>query len=173
MRFFSSVEKRAGMKFAAFQNDSLKNAIICSVAMEKDFEIIEHTADVGIRAFGADLKTTFANSAKAMFSLITNLSDVREALNRDVAVTASDREMLLVEWLNELIYLFDVENVLFKRFAISTLTDTELKARCYGEKVDKARHELKIGIKSATYHMLKVEKNPAGSGYRAQVLFDI
>ncbi len=141
--------------------------------MEADFEIIEHTADAGVRAFGGDLKTAFANAAKAMFSLVIDLDTVQETLSRDVEVKALDVEMLLVEWLNELVYVFDVENIVFKRFGIITLTDTELKACCYGEKVDKSRHELKIGIKSATYHLLKVEKNPDRAGYRVQVLFDI
>ena len=112
----------------------------------------------------------FANAARAMFSLITDLDNVHEILYRDVQVSAPDREILLVAWLNELVYLFDTEQILFKRFDIHDLIDTELKACCYGEKVDKSRHELKIGIKSATYHMLKVENN---SQYQVQVLLDI
>ena len=79
-------------------------------------------------------------------------------------------ESLLVAWLNELIYLFDVDNFLLKRFDISRLTETELKARAYGEKVDTSRHNLKLGIKAATYHMLKVEN---GKTNMVQVIFDI
>jgi SHS2 domain-containing protein len=107
-----------------------------------------------------------------MFSLITDLAKVNEVLYRDVEITAPDREILLVKWLNELVYLFDAELILFTRFHIGTLTDTGLQARCYGEKVDKSRHELKRGIKSATYHMLKVEKKN-DYDYQVQVLFDI
>lgn len=136
----------------------------------KEFDILEHTADVGIIAYGDSIKQAFANAAKGMFSLITDFDDVREMLNRDIEVTAPDQESLLVEWLNELIYRFDVENILFKRFDISRLNSTRLKARLYGEKVDSSRHKLKVGIKAATYHMLKVEKP---NGYRIQVLFDI
>lgn len=138
--------------------------------MDKDFEIIDHTADVGIRAYGADMKQAFANAAKALFSLIAELDNVQEVVHRDIELTAPDRESLLVEWLNELIYLFDVENIIFKRFDIITLTNTKLKARSYGEKVDKSKHNLKTGVKAATYHMLKIER---GDGYLAQVLFDI
>jgi len=138
--------------------------------MEKDFEIINHTADVGIVAYGADLSQAFANAARALFSLITELDDVAEVLHRDVELTASDEERLLVEWLNELIYLFDTENILFKRFDIIQLNNTQLKARSYGEKVDKSKHKLKTGVKAATYHMLKVDK---GDGCWVQVLFDI
>ncbi len=138
--------------------------------MEKDFEIVDHTADVGIIAYGADIKQAFANAARALFSLITELDDVAEALHQDIELTAPDKESLLVEWLNELIYLFDVENILFKRFDITRLNSTQLKARIYGEKVNSSRHKLKTGVKAATYHMLKVDK---GDGCRVQVLFDI
>ncbi len=138
--------------------------------MEKEFEIINHTADVGIRAYGADMSEAFANAARALFSLITELDDVGEFLHRDIELTAPDEESLLVEWLNELIYLFDTENIVFKRFDVTKLNNTQLKARSYGEKVDSSKHRLKTGVKAATYHMLKVGK---GNGCRVQVLFDI
>jgi len=138
--------------------------------MEKDFEILNHTADVGIIAYGADLKQAFANAARGLFSLITDLDGVEEVLHRDAELTASDEESLLVEWLNELIYQFDTEGIIFKRFDIIRLDSTRLKARSYGEKVDKSKHKLKIGVKAATYHMLKVDK---GDGCKVQVLFDI
>ena len=138
--------------------------------MEKEFEIIDHTADVGIRAYGTDMKQAFANAAKALFSLITELDDVEEVTHRDIELTAPDQESLLVEWLNELIYLFDVENIIFKRFDITELSQTHLKARSYGRKVDISKHELKMGVKAATYHMLKVERS---NGCKVQVLLDI
>ena len=138
--------------------------------MEKGFEIINHTADVGIIAYGASPSETFANAARALFSLITELDNVEEVLHRDIELVAPDLESLLVAWLNEFIYLFDTENVLFKRFEISKLNNTQLKARSYGEKVDKSKHKLKTGVKAATYHMLRIDK---GDGCKAQVLFDI
>jgi SHS2 domain-containing protein len=139
-------------------------------AMKKDFEILDHTADVGIIAYGTDLSQAFANAARGLFSLITDLDDVEEILHRDAELTATDEENLLVEWLNELIYQFDTEGIIFKRFDIIRLDNTRLKARGYGEKVNKSKHKLKIGVKAATYHMLKVDK---GDGCRVQVLFDI
>ena len=93
-----------------------------------------------------------------------------EILYRDIKLTAPDQESLLVEWLNELIYLFDIENIVFKRFDIIKLNNTQLKARSYGEKVDSSKHKLKTGVKAATYHMLKVDKD---NGCKVQVLFDI
>ena len=138
--------------------------------MEKEFEIVNHTADVGVIAYGADINEAFANAAKALFSLITELDDVEEVVHRDIELTAPDQESLLVEWLNELIYLFDVENIIFKRFDIIQLSNTHLKARSYGHKVDSSKHKLKTGVKAATYHMLKIDKS---SGGKVQVLFDI
>ena len=138
--------------------------------MEKDFDIVNHTADVSIIAYGADISQAFANAAKALFSLITELDDVQEVLYKDIEVTATDEESLLVEWLNELIYLFDAEHIIFKRFDITKLDNIQLRARSYGERVDSSRHKLKVGVKAATYHMLKVDK---GNGYKVQVIFDI
>ena len=138
--------------------------------MSKRFEVIEHTADVGIAAYGSDVKEAFANAAYALFSLMIDLKHVGDNLDREVEVTAENQQDLLVAWLNELIYLFEVEGILFKRFRIDELTETKLKSRCYGEKVDPVRHKIRVGVKAATYHMLKVEKN---NGFRVQVLFDI
>ena len=133
-------------------------------------EIINHTADIGIAAYGTDISQAFANAARALFSLITELDDTEEVLQRDIEVTAPDEESLLVEWLNELVYQFDTEGIIFKRFDIIRLDDTHLKARGYGEKVDSSRHRLKTGVKAATYHMWKVDKDDC---CRVQVLFDI
>ena len=138
--------------------------------MEKDFEIVDHTADVGIIAYGADISQAFVNAARALFSLITELDDVGEILHRDIELVAPDQESLLVKWLNELICLFDTENIVFKRFDITKLNNSQLKARSYGEKIDSSKHRLKTGVKAATYHMLKVDK---GDGCKVQVLFDI
>ncbi|MFC1948696.1 archease [Chloroflexota bacterium] len=138
--------------------------------MEKDFEILNHTADVGIIAYGSNMNEAFANAARGMFSLITELDDIEEIAKRDIELTADDRESLLVAWLNELIYLFDVDNIIFKRFDIIELNNTHLKATGCGNKVDLSRHRLKMGIKAATYHMLKIDQ---GKESRVQVLFDI
>ena len=135
-----------------------------------DFKVLDHTADVGIIAYGVDLKQAFANAARGMFSLITELKNVRELLQEEITVTAADAESLLVVWLNELIYLFDTENFLGKNFKITELDDTHLKARLYGEKVDRSRHHLKMGIKATTYHMLQIKHN---KGYQVRVIFDI
>ena len=139
--------------------------------MKRAFKIIDHTADVGIIAYGADVEELFSNAALALFSLITEPGSIKEKLHLDVEVSSEDRDSLLVEWLNELIYLFDVKHILFNRFDIESLTHNQLKATCYGESFDPTRHKIKAGVKAATYHMLKLDKD--GSGYKAQIIFDI
>ena len=139
--------------------------------MKKTFEIIDHTADVGIIAYGTDVEELFSNAALALFSLITEPERIEEKLHLDLEINSEGRDSLLVEWLNELIYLFDVKHILFNRFDIESLTHNDLKATCYGENFDPMRHKIKIGVKAATYHMLRLEKND--SGYKSQIIFDI
>ncbi len=139
--------------------------------MKKTFEIINHTADVGIIAYGVDVEQLFSNAALALFSLITDLENVGEKLHLDLEVSSEDRDSLLVEWLNELIYLFDVKHILFNRFNIEKLTHNELKASCYGESFNPTKHKIKTAVKAATYHMLKLNKD--GGEYKAQIIFDI
>lgn len=135
----------------------------------KRFELIEHTADLGLVASGATLAEAFSNAAYGLFSLITNLSAVRGVEPRRLKLEEDDAEMLLVGWLNNLIYLFDVERILFKRFDITDLDGHRLVAVCYGEKYDPTRHTLKRGVKAATYHMIKVDADKN----QVQVIFDV
>lgn len=135
----------------------------------KRFKLIEHTADTGLIACGSTLAEAFANAAYGLFSIIAKLNTVRQTEKRQVEISEDDPEGLLFEWLNSLIYLFDVEMIIFKRFDIINLDDRHLEAICYGEKYDPSRHSLKTGIKSATYHMLKVDKDKN----QVKVIFDV
>jgi len=135
----------------------------------KRYKLIEHTADTGLIAYGDSLAEAFGNAAYGMFSIIAELNRVSENEKRHFEVSSNDMEGLLFEWLNRLLYYFDVEMLLFKRFKISILPENRLEAICYGEKYNPSRHRLKTGVKSATYHMLKVDdvKN------EVQVIFDV
>jgi SHS2 domain-containing protein len=126
-------------------------------AMDK-YEILEHTADIGLKACGETLSEAFANAALGMFSIIVETESVIETTSRRVEVTADDTEGLLFDWLNSLLYYFDVETLLFRRFEITEFEDTRLVAVCYGEPFDSSRHNIKIGVKSATYHQLEVDR---------------
>jgi SHS2 domain-containing protein len=135
------------------------------------FDVVEHTADSGIIAYGGDMREAFANTAYGMFSLMADLEQVREETSRYIEAEAGDVESLVVAWLNELLFMFDTERIIFRRFDILGLTDTRLKADAYGETADASRHELKGGIKAATYHMLKVSEDRGR--WHIRVIFDV
>jgi SHS2 domain-containing protein len=135
----------------------------------KRFELIEHTADIGLKAYGKSLAEAFANAAYGMFSIVADLEGVKEIEKRRVEINESDIESLLFEWLNRLLYYFDVEGLIFKRFDITDFGEWHLAAECRGEPYDASRHHLKLGVKSATYHMLEVDKVKN----QVQVIFDV
>ncbi len=137
----------------------------------KDYEIIEHTADIGIRAFGDTEEHLFENAAAGMFSLICNPSLVRDTHAYPVSIEAEDRETLLVEWLNELLFLFEARGVIFGRFEVDDISEVHLTATAFGEDLDRERHRLMADIKAVTYHMLKVRR--VDGRWEATVIFDI
>ena len=131
------------------------------------FEIIEHPSDVGIVVFGENLKEIFENAAFGMFSLMADLGDVELKDSFEIEVKADDQEELLINWLNELIFLEDSKHLLLKDFKISKLADKELKAKVTGEHIRKNLHELHRQIKAATYNQLELKEK------RAKVVFDV
>lgn len=135
----------------------------------KRFKLIEHTADTGLIAYGKSLPEAFSNAAYGMFSIIAELDNVGETVTRCFEICADDPEDLLFEWLNRLLYYFDVDLLLFRKFKIELLPKNHLKAICYGEKYNSSYHRLKTGVKSATYHMLKVDV----MSNEVQVIFDV
>ncbi len=124
---------------------------------------------MGLVAYGETLAEAFANAAFGMFSIIAELDAVGEVESRRVEISEDDMEGLLFEWLNSLLYYFDVEMLLFKRFDIMEFGEGRLVAECLGEKYDASRHRLKTGVKSATYYMLEVDR----AKNRVQVIFDV
>ncbi len=138
---------------------------------QRAYEIIDHTADVGIIAHGANIEQLFCHAALALFSLITDVESVKVKLQRQVKIASGDNDSLLVEWLNELIYLFDTEHVLFSKFNIEALHNNQLQASCLGEDFDPLKHTIKREVKAATYHMVRINRD--SRGYEVRVIFDI
>jgi SHS2 domain-containing protein len=135
------------------------------------YELLDHTADIGIIAFGRDLSESFANAAYAMFDMITDIDKINGMDKFDLQVSASSVEELLVTWLDELLYRYETERFVCSRFIINRMDDRRLCASIFGENVDPVRHEIKAEIKSVTYHQLKIEK--LDDGWRVQVIFDV
>ncbi|HEU4798307.1 MAG TPA: archease [bacterium] len=134
------------------------------------FEVIEHTADVGIIARGATLPEVFANAAAGMMSFIIQPALVRPRETRRAVVEAEDRDALLVAWLNELLVLLNGDGFIPRKFRIVELSDTRLEADVLGEPVDPQRHKFRLDVKAATYHQLEISRN---DGWHAKVIFDV
>lgn len=137
----------------------------------KAFETIEHTADIGIRAFGATREEAFTNAARGMFSLICDLEGIRPVEEYSISVEAEDEDALLVEWLNELLYLYDSESILLSEFKVAAMGNNWIKGIALGEPYDPGRHKLDTDIKAVTYHMLKIAR--AEDSWYAEVIFDV
>jgi len=136
-----------------------------------DFELIDHTADVGIRARGKTLAQVFENAARGMFSLLTDAETIRPTETFPIQAHAMDTGALLVRFLSELLFKFEAEKLMFKEFEVKSINETRLEAVARGEKLDPTRHTVLTEIKSATYHLLKVEEEPGG--WVAEVIFDL
>jgi SHS2 domain-containing protein len=137
----------------------------------KKYEIIEHTADIGIKAFGKNLAESFENAAVAMFDLITDNSIIDNVGEYNIQIEAPDLEQLLVDWLSELLFLNTAKNIVFGFFKIQIdEKHNSLNAKIFGEKFNLSKHKIGFEIKAVTYHMLKVNnKDP----FFTQVIFDI
>jgi SHS2 domain-containing protein len=137
------------------------------------FETFEHTADLGLRVRAADLNALFADAARGLFSIIAaGLDPARATEGVHFDLTAGALDLLLFDWLNELLFTYESRRLLFSRFDVDVHTaDNRLSAMAYGEPVDRARHALEHEVKAITYHGLKVE--PAGDDWLAEIIVDI
>lgn len=135
------------------------------------YEVFEHTADVGIHAYGSTLAELFVHAAQGMESLMVAPEQVRSLTSREIAVEGHDSVSLLIAWLNELIFLFDTEYLLLRDFVIDDISATRLTARASGEAYDAQRHDLSSAIKAVTWHEAAVTRSD--DGYKARIIFDI
>jgi SHS2 domain-containing protein len=135
------------------------------------FRVLEHTADIGFEAFGATREEVFANAARALVHLMVELETIAPQEKLSLRAEASDLPSLLVNWLSEILYLFDAEGWLLGEFEFESFTDHTLAARGRGEKFDGRRHQVKLLVKAITYHQLDLRET--GRGWRAQVYVDI
>lgn len=135
------------------------------------YEIIPHTADIGIKAYGNNPPELFKNAAYAMFDIIADLDGLKSSVTQSIEVKAANREELLVAWLGELLYNFYTKQIIFFDFQIDELSATHLKAKALGRHIGENRNRLKTEIKAVTYHELKIEESE--SKFIATVIFDV
>lgn len=138
------------------------------------YTFIDHTADVAADLTGRTLEELFASAAQALTDTLTERSQVHTVITQSVTVAASTPEDLLVDWLNELLYRFEVQNVLVFDATV-TIEEAngrwQLGATIAGEMFNPARHPSRVLVKSATYHGLSVARRD--DGWHARVVFDI
>lgn len=137
------------------------------------YEIIDHTADVGIRVRGDSLAELFAVAAEATFDLI--ISSKREfipSIDVPFIIDAPNLEQLFVRWLQEILFVFETRRLVLAKFWIDKISEMHLEASAKGTKFDSTRHHQKMAIKAVTYHGLKVEKGADGK-WTAEVIFDV
>lgn len=140
-------------------------------AMTRRWEHFPHEADIGVRGFGATLAEAFEQSALALSAVVTDFPTMTDAEMIEVTCDAPDVELLLVDWLNALIYAMATQRILFSRFEVR-LEGCHLTAKAWGESLDVARHHPAVEIKGATYTALKVAQSPGGE-WLAQCVVDV
>jgi SHS2 domain-containing protein len=133
----------------------------------------DHTADIGLRIYAADLADLFRTAAEALFDVIVTNRDRVEPLKTDkFQLTADSTNALLLDWLNELIFRFETGHVVFGRFDVSVDADgCSLTARVHGEPIDPQRHVLDHEVKAATHHGIQVVHDQ--DGWVAELILDI
>jgi len=138
------------------------------------FEFLDHTGDVAARVRAPSLGALFAEAALALTATLVEAGDVRPSARRDVAIEAPSADLLLVDWLNELVYRFDVERLLVAR-ADARVIDAggawRLDAAVFGEPLDETRHRVRVPVKGVTYHQLAIAE--VDGALETTVVFDI
>jgi len=135
----------------------------------KNFEIFEHTADIGIIVYGKTKEEVFVNSAKGMFYILTEEEEVGKNKSfYQFKLSADTLEDLLISWLSELLYIFETKLVILNKFVLEEFSDYNLFARVYGENIGHNK-KIKREIKAVTYHYLEFKKDEVSKLWRARV----
>jgi tRNA nucleotidyltransferase (CCA-adding enzyme) len=139
--------------------------------LSKCREHFHHESDIGVRGVGATIEEAFEQAALALTAVITDPTKVawREAV--EINCEAPDAELLLVDWLNALIYEMATRRLLFGRYAVK-ISGARLQATAWGEGVDVTRHEPAVEIKGATFTCLRVQQGETGT-WLAQCVVDV
>ena len=135
------------------------------------WEHLEHGADIGVRGYGESLEQAFSQAARAMSSVITSLDRIDTRDSVEIECSAAEPDLLLLDWLNEIIYLMATRHMLFGRFEVR-ISGHHLRARLFGEALDRGRHQPAVEIKGATFTELKVYQAPHGE-WVAQCVIDV
>ncbi|MCP4724100.1 MAG: archease [bacterium] len=143
--------------------------------MTKKTEIIDHSADIGLKITGDTIEEFFEAAAEGMFSIILDPGSMQHDTTIKISLSEPDYDDLLLEWLRELLFLFETKKLVLSKYKISiTVNESNAKnltAECSGELFDKNKHQFNTEIKNVTYHRLKVEKH--FNKWEGEVIFDL
>ncbi len=131
---------------------------------------LELEADVGFEVWADDLNSLFEEAALSMYEIMVDVEKVGRSIERNISVNAPDLEMLLHHWLSELLFITDVERIVFSDFKVN-ISGNDLKGRAWGEFIDAEKHNPKTEIKAVTYHKLSVREE--GGIWKCTVVLDI
>jgi SHS2 domain-containing protein len=135
------------------------------------YRVLDHTADVLVEVSAPDLAGLFAEAARSLFHILTDLEAVRPRDCLSVSVEAEDTEQLLVSWLSELLFLHETEQWLFSRFEMTAMEEQRVEAQVWGERLDPRRHPIDREVKAVTYHRLGLVRE--GDMLKTAVVFDL
>jgi SHS2 domain-containing protein len=136
-----------------------------------DFELLEHPADVGFRAWGNSPENLFGNCALALISIILDPAQVTPREQWLLEAEGSDRESLLVNWLNEVLYYVDTRRLVFNSFAITFEKPFRVSCHATGEERTPEKHPVRVSVKAVTYHQLHLLES--GGNWMAEVFVDV
>ncbi len=137
------------------------------------FEFFDVTADTGYWSFGSSLEESFENAALAMFEVMTNTSQIRKLEKREIEVISEDKISLLYDFLEELLFIHEVEYLVFSDFEVEIQKLKEkykLNGVAEGEKINPEVHEIRGEVKAVTFHKMEIRKE---DGYKVRVILDI
>jgi SHS2 domain-containing protein len=133
--------------------------------------LLEHTSDIKVEIYGADLAELFTNAATCLFDLILDLGKVREIQSVPLSLESADLPELFLDWLRELLFLFSAHSLAVRRIHIDSVGPTKIQATVFGEEFDAERHGQRVEVKTPTYHEYRIDKTD--KGYRVTVIFDV
>jgi tRNA nucleotidyltransferase (CCA-adding enzyme) len=135
------------------------------------WEHFEVEADVGVRAWGPTQADAFAQVALGTLALIVPPEDVTERDHREVRAQGDSRETLLVNWVNECLYVHEIEGFVVHRVEVDSSDEGLVHGVLHGEELDRARHRLGTVVKAATSHGVAVEARE--QGWQARLVVDV
>jgi protein archease len=138
---------------------------------QKKYRLMTRQSELAVRVVGNSQADLFANSAFALFDVMTDLEKIEVKERLPLEVEGADRDDLMVNWMRELLYLYQGSGYLLKEFQIREVKDTLVKADVCGEKIDPDRHDMKKEITAVAYHQSRMEKT--GNQWTAQLIFEV